>query len=263
MPSGYLWIAVLSPIHISKTLASMKFNLVALATLAFMTGVASCALDVSRAQVTQHSPHLSRLNVEEASAVTNEGVADNRVLPRALGSDGDTQLAEAGHGNTPHDHGDAMPSETDGHDMPHGSDMHDGHGHDSMSGDPLFHHGSIEVSSSDPIPAVTVVVHSDERRGWNVEIQTENFAFAPEQVNQANQPNQGHGHIYVDGEKITRLYSNWYYIERLEPGMREITVSLHANGHEVLVHEGEAIAHTATVEVPEPVSEVSEPASVE
>ena len=136
-------------------------------------------------------------------------------------------------------------------------------------GAPWFHHGAVEVSEYShlsmasaedasvemetidmAIPSVMVIVHQDAHKGWNIEIQTEQFTFAPEQVNQANQPNMGHGHLYVDGEKIARLYGNWYHLGNLEPGTREITVSLHANGHELWTHEGEAIAHTATIDVP-------------
>ncbi|NET10444.1 MAG: hypothetical protein F6K16_38235 [Symploca sp. SIO2B6] len=155
------------------------------------------------------------------------------------------------HDHSPHDHHshDSTPHDSsaqNGHGSHH--DSHHGHGSDGM--DPLFHHGSLNISQGDRVPSVTVVVHPDERKGWNLEIQTEHFTFAPEQINQAHQPNYGHGHLYVNGVKITRIYGHWYYIETLAPGTHEITVSLHANGHEVLVHDGEAIAYTTTIDVP-------------
>ena len=158
-----------------------------------------------------------------------------------------------------------------------GGATHHGHGEHSgiMGTHPWFHHGAIEVSDvSHPpmtahaqtgtevgledvsevsrmmMPSLTVMVHPDANRGWNLEVQTENFTFAPEQVNQANQPNVGHGHLYINGEKITRVYSNWLYLGSLDSGTHEITVSLHANGHEVWTHEGEAIAYTTTIDVP-------------
>ena len=176
-----------------------------------------------------------------------------------------------------------MPNEShqDMHGESHGGasshEAHQGgvHGeHGGMNSTvPWLHHGAVEVSevfhlsmgiaengtedlsgasmdmSAMTMPSVTVIVHPDARKGWNLEVQTEHFTFTPEQVNDVNQPNVGHGHLYVNGEKITRLYSNWFYLDHLDAGTNEITVSLHANGHEVWTHEGEAIAHTTTIEV--------------
>lgn len=153
-----------------------------------------------------------------------------------------------------------------GHHGSHDGRHHSGHG-GTMASAPWFHHGAIEVSdvfqlsmanadktvlemSEMMMPSVMVMIHPDAVNGWNIEVQTEHFTFSGEQVNQANQPNIGHGHLYVNGEKVARLYGNWFYLEHLESGSNDITVSLHANGHEVWTHEGDAIAHTTTVEVP-------------
>ncbi|NEQ96353.1 MAG: hypothetical protein F6K30_06455 [Cyanothece sp. SIO2G6] len=149
--------------------------------------------------------------------------ANHHSMPSA--HDGHESHSSPGHGNANHDHGGAN------------------HGH-------AGHHGSLDVMDPERVPAVTLIVQPDSRSGWNVEVQTENFTFAPERVNQENLPNEGHGHLYVDGEKIARLYGNWYHISHLEPGTREVKVSLHANGHETWTYEGEAIAHTVTVNVP-------------
>jgi hypothetical protein len=88
-------------------------------------------------------------------------------------------------------------------------------------------------------------------RGWNLEIQTTNFRFAPEQINQANQPNVGHGHLSINGERGARVYGPWLHLPQLPPGRNEITVSLTTNGHEALTHNGQAIESTVVVDVPE------------
>ncbi len=103
----------------------------------------------------------------------------------------------------------------------------------------------------DPIPSVELRVHTDEMRGWNLELLIANFSFAPEQVNQNSISSEGHAHLYVNGEKITRLYSHWYYLDSLPPGLHEITVELNANGHEVLTHNGVPIRDTILLEVTE------------
>ncbi len=113
------------------------------------------------------------------------------------------------------------------------------------------HHDTLEIPAGQPVPTVQIVVHPDAIQGWNLEIQTTHFRFAPELINQANQPNTGHGHLYINGEKQGRIYGPWLYLAQLPPGTNTITVSLNANGHEALTHNGQPIAATVTIEVPE------------
>jgi hypothetical protein len=98
---------------------------------------------------------------------------------------------------------------------------------------------------------VQIVVHPDAVQGWNLEIQTSHFRFAPELINQTNQLGTGHGHLYINGEKQGRIYGPWLHLAHLPPGQNEITVSLNANGHEALTYNGQPIAATVVIEVPE------------
>lgn len=102
-----------------------------------------------------------------------------------------------------------------------------------------------------PVPSLQLVVHPDAKQGWNLELQVSNFRFAPELINQANQPNMGHGHLYINGEKQGRVYGPWLHLPHLPSGQNTITVSLNANGHEALTHQGQPIAATIVIEVPE------------
>ncbi len=138
------------------------------------------------------------------------------------------------------------------HETVHPPEHHenDDHHGDHHQGDD-HHHESLEVPMGQPVPAIVLVVHPDAVRGWNLELQTTHFRFAPEQVNQANQPNVGHGHLYINGERISRVYGNWLHLPQLPPGRTEITVSLNANGHEALTYQGELIQDTVIVEVPD------------
>ena len=56
-------------------------------------------------------------------------------------------------------------------------------------------------------------------------------------------------HLYINGEKVARLYGPWYHIAYLEPGKNEILVTLNANNHGEYLHDGEVIADTVTVYV--------------
>ncbi|NEO36215.1 MAG: hypothetical protein F6J90_07715 [Moorea sp. SIOASIH] len=111
------------------------------------------------------------------------------------------------------------------------------------------HHGTMEIPSGQPVPNVDLVVYPDPMTGWNLEIKVSNFQFSPKNASKAHQPGEGHGHLFINGKKITRIYSNWYYIGKLEPGRNEITVTLNSNNHQDLVHNGELISDTEIIEL--------------
>ncbi len=141
----------------------------------------------------------------------------------------------------------SAPAPGGSHGQPHHSQPptggHGGHGHGGG-------HSSLEIPAGQPVPTLEVIAHPDPRRGWNLEIRTTHFRFAPEEVNQANQPNAGHGHLYINGELGQRVYGPWLHIPQLPPGRNEITVTLNANSHETLTHNGQPIAATVVVMAP-------------
>lgn len=114
------------------------------------------------------------------------------------------------------------------------------------------HHKTMEIPAGQPIPSVDLAVHKDPMKGYNLQAKVSNFRFAPENINRAAKPGEGHAHLYVNGKKITRLYGSWYYLENLQPGKNAIAVSLNANTHETLAQNGKTIQDTETVEVPTP-----------
>ena len=174
---------------------------------------------------------------EETRADLTKQLGETRDFPA-----GKLRSGSEGRGKSEgHHHDRDGHSDDDGH---HGSDGHGG-GHGDK-----HHHGSLEVPANASVPRVNLIVRQDELAGWNLEIRVENFAFAPDRVNQESTYSEGHAHLYIDGEKITRLYGSWYYLPSLEPGRREIVVSLNANGHEALIHQGEPIEARQIVEVP-------------
>ncbi|MGF1567477.1 MAG: hypothetical protein ACFCVD_05310 [Nodosilinea sp.] len=167
---------------------------------------------------------MKRFNISSKAMITMAGLALAMTLGIGYG------LAKPGWGNE--GHGD--------HTIPHGGG----------SGTEEHGHGSAEISPGQPVPTINLVAYPDPAMGWNLEIQTTNFRFAPEHVNQASQLGEGHAHLYINGEKISRIYGPWLHIPHLPSGRNEITVGLNTNGHEALTHNGEAIAATVVVEVP-------------
>ncbi|WP_424929473.1 hypothetical protein [Amaricoccus tamworthensis] len=111
---------------------------------------------------------------------------------------------------------------------------------------PTHIHATQEVDPDKP-PEVTLTVTQDALSGWNGRVSTRNFAFAPEMVNQANVPHHGHAHLYVNGQKIARLYGPAFHIADLPKERNIISVSLNANDHSDLVLNGQPIAAEVVV----------------
>jgi hypothetical protein len=108
------------------------------------------------------------------------------------------------------------------------------------------HHGTLEVAA-EGAPEVAISVEKDQMSGWNVAVTTGNFTFTPERVNSENIDNTGHGHLYVNGMKIARLYGSYFHIPDLPPGEHEISVSLSSNDHSYYTINGKRIAAQVTV----------------
>ena len=129
---------------------------------------------------------------------------------------------------------------------------HNHHEHSSEeSATDMHHHKTVMIEEGQLVPNVDLVVYEDAVKGWNLEIKLENFQLTPQDVNSDNQSNQGHAHLFVNGEKITRIYSNWYYLKTLPVGSNEVKISLNTNSHESLIYQGKMIEDTEIIEVEE------------
>lgn len=124
------------------------------------------------------------------------------------------------------------------------------HHHNSMgemNEDKTHHHQMMAIPEGEPVPTVDLVVHEDAVEGWNLEIKATNFDFDPNTVNKNSDYKKGHGHIYINGKKLTRVYSNWFYLQTLPVGNNEIKVTLNTNKHEDLTYQGQVISDVETV----------------
>lgn len=111
-------------------------------------------------------------------------------------------------------------------------------------------HTPLEITSLDSevdVPQLQVMAEADPMGGWNVQIDTRHFRFTPEHVNGENVAGEGHAHIYVDGFKFARVYSDWYHLKALTPGKHTIKVSLNANDHSAWSHEGQLIESSVEI----------------
>ena len=98
-------------------------------------------------------------------------------------------------------------------------------------------------------PTVDIKVTPDKMGGFNLQTTTDNFTWAPQHASGDTVPGEGHAHVYVDGEKVTRVYSEWHFIGPMvmEPGEHEVTVTLNGNDHNQYSADGEPVEATVTV----------------
>lgn len=119
---------------------------------------------------------------------------------------------------------------------------------DSHSDSATHAHDTYEVPEGVEAPTISgLAVTADAKDGWNVSFETSNFEFTPQNVNSDHVDGQGHAHLHIDGEKITRLYSHNYYIDHLDEGEHTIMVTLNTNDHKDYAVDGEVVMAMTTI----------------
>ncbi len=104
------------------------------------------------------------------------------------------------------------------------------------------HHGkAVMLPAGANAPGVEITVTKDAVGGWNLHIDVRNFRFAPEHASAAHVPGEGHGHLYVNGKKIARLYGPWFHIGKLPAGGADVRVTLNTNDHRDMMVGGKPV----------------------
>jgi hypothetical protein len=114
---------------------------------------------------------------------------------------------------------------------------HDGHDH-------AHQHGTVEAPAG---MTVSLDVSADPMSGYNVHIVTTGFAWAPERASLDHVVGEGHAHLYVNGEKVARVYGPWYHLDALPSASAEVRVTLNTNTHDDYAHDGVVVADSVTV----------------
>lgn len=113
----------------------------------------------------------------------------------------------------------------------------------------LFGIGDIcVVGEGEPAPKLALSVEP-EGDGWRVRIEAEEFTFSEEFVDLYHVPGMGHGHIYVGGMKLGRLYAPEAYIGALPRGQHEIRVTLNTNDHRAYVVDEQPVTASIAIKV--------------
>jgi hypothetical protein len=126
----------------------------------------------------------------------------------------------------------------------------DDHAH-SGAGEAAHDHSSHDHSELSewpddlPAPDIALTIWPDVGRDMNLRVDAAGFTFTPEDVNGDVTPATGHAHIYVNGEKIARLYGPYAHLTAVPEGA-EIRVTLNANDHTEWAVEGVPLAAAIT-----------------
>jgi len=156
------------------------------------------------------------LEFEKASSV------EVVVTVQALGSKGPEMTGREHHGDDKtHDH-------VGKHEHPH---------------DKMLNMPAVEA------PTLELAVEDGPSGGYTLRLTTTNFRFSEEHADADHIPGEGHGHFYIDGEKIGRVYGTTYEVKPLLPGMHEIDVGLFTNNHMAYAADGWPVSARVMIRV--------------
>ncbi|WP_394690402.1 copper chaperone PCu(A)C [Hoeflea sp.] len=85
--------------------------------------------------------------------------------------------------------------------------------------------------------------------GIVVDLKTSNFTFDPDSATPVHVPGHGHGHLYLNGLKLQRVYSTHTEIGALPPGSYTLTISLNTNVHQAYMDENGPVAASAKITI--------------
>ncbi|MDU9002354.1 copper chaperone PCu(A)C [Sedimentitalea todarodis] len=102
------------------------------------------------------------------------------------------------------------------------------------------------VQDGEPAPSIAIEVEPDGD-GWTVRVLTEDFTFANDAADGVHVPGTGHGHLYLSGLKLQRLYEPEARIGALPPGKHQVRVTLNTNDHRAYVVDDRPVSATAEI----------------
>ena len=117
----------------------------------------------------------------------------------------------------------------------------------------MAEHEGLEVSNlkGAKIPEIDGSIRRDSTGSWMLKIVTNHFSFEPEKLGLDDLGiNEGHAHLYINGNKKSRIYSHYYDIGILKPGIYNVKVTLNTNSHKRLMINGKEIAFSYKLNVP-------------
>lgn len=106
-----------------------------------------------------------------------------------------------------------------------------------------------QVAWAGDAPQMAIEVVEDPKSGYNALITIDGMTLSAENVNGDYVDGEGHLHLFVNGQKVGRLYGDATHIPVLPVGEVEITVGAFANDHRAYSIDGEPIEVSTSIMV--------------
>jgi len=113
---------------------------------------------------------------------------------------------------------------------------------------------TIHEVSETVAPNATLELQKDPTGGFNVHVVTNNFVWRPEQASKKHVSGEGHAHVYLDGRKIMRIYSEWFHLNTFQfstrAGEQLLSIEFVGNDHAPYTYQGNPIGSEQIINVP-------------
>ena len=86
---------------------------------------------------------------------------------------------------------------------------------------------------------------------YQIKTSIKNFKFTPEKNMKNNLPTEGYGKLYINGEYVSRIYSEYHFVRILPVGFNDITVILSSNLDHDIAIDGKVISDNIVYQFPE------------
>ena len=104
------------------------------------------------------------------------------------------------------------------------------------------------VGEGEPAPDVALSI-ARTPEGVQIGIDARDFTFSRDLLGLYHVPGMGHGHLYVGGLKLGRLFEPSATIGALPPGEHVVRVTLNTNDHRAYVVDGVPVTASTTIVV--------------
>lgn len=135
---------------------------------------------------------------------------------------------------------------------------------------PMDHsHRPIAIPANMPQPAMALGITVDAMSGFNLELKLDHYVLSPPpaaasmaelmsvSVDADSGVLTGHAHLYINGEKVQRIYGKNIHLPAalFQVGVNQISVTINNHGHLHWTKDGKKIIATLFVDInkPEPV----------
>jgi hypothetical protein len=127
----------------------------------------------------------------------------------------------------------------------------------TSSATPLHAHsdGAITIHEveQDVAPKANLEVEKDPTGGFNVHVVTSNFVWRPEKASKEHVLGEGHAHVYLDGQKIMRIYNEWFHLNTYQfsshSGEQILSVEFVGNDHAPYTTQGVPVGSERVISV--------------